>query len=186
MCVDIAECPPLLTEVMKPNKTTSDIRRLQGLTCYALSLNPKNQPFVCCPLTEIVRSSFLHHETEDSHEVRASQPTRRPTTVSPTTPVANRRTRITMVATFPTQRPVSTFTTTETLTPSSTQNEGGTLHTQKFLNLIPPLANCSEAGVTNKIVGGKEAEVAQYPWMARLAYKSKLLEKDFIQIRFNN
>lgn len=155
---------------------------------------------MCCPESEIVSASFLANP-QDYFGSSPTPPTRRTTTTQAqaTTergrlpPYIGRLTTTTPSAprvkpppsggvVYPSRRKTST---TERTTQAGAGFQAISTDEQlqlrmKFMTLIPPLANCSLSSVTeSKIIGGEDTDHGQYPFMARLGYKSKCTARKY-------
>lgn len=56
----------------------------------------------------------------------------------------------------------------------TTTPEPITVH-PNFRSLIPPLTECSHGVTTDRILGGNETSILNYPWLARIGYYSSVV-----------
>merc|ERR1740128_798977 len=112
-------------------------------------------PKICCPNDGIV---------DQKHSGALKKP---PTTTTTTTTTSTTTTTVATSQTTPSVSSTSTATTTASTTITSTSSS---FNDHPGMDLLSSLDTCGRSLVLSRIVGGMNASLGQYPWLANIGY----------------
>ncbi|ODM90952.1 Serine protease easter [Orchesella cincta] len=147
-CVTFPECPTLFDILKSPYKNIAEVKLLQRLTCRP----DNNNPTICCAIEDIVS------ETNNTDYAIANKP-------GSSSGVANTNDGIVFEPPSGNERDK-----TYQVKPSVTEKPKSPEHPS--FRLMPTLKECSQSAGSDRIVGGEDASILEYPFLARIGYYS--------------
>lgn len=155
----ITECPVLLKVLQKSNKTPQEIKSLRDAQCGVQGRNPK----VCCPSNVCTTPDSQNGVCKNLYDCPTLlQLFSRPKPLPENVKQFLRQSACQGSATVNVCCGENNPTISSPTTPTPTYNVD---------DLLP--ANCGSTGDQDRIVGGNETAIDQYPWMALIEYRKR-------------
>lgn len=168
-CISLDSCPTLMAILQEKPVNTQHLDYLQKSNCGFVG----SVPNVCCP-------SLLNSDREATTRVQyrpSDTTTYRPRTTTYRTTTYRPRT-----TEYPAAPPIEQFRprpTESEFRPKPSESPASAFGGNSYL--LPTLDYCGQDS-SNRIIGGENTEVDEFPWMALLEYKKRKLKKYYLFI----